>query len=92
MKQFNVAIVGATGMVGQELIKILEERDFPMNSIRLYAADHLSAGNKLFVKHQETAVREIAPDSFRKIDVAFFHRDRKSAVIMHRWRCKTGRR
>ena len=72
MKQFNVAIVGATGMVGQELIKILEERDFPMNSIRLYAADHLSAGNKLFVKHQETAVREIAPDSFRKIDVAFF--------------------
>ena len=55
MKQFNVAIVGATGLVGQELIKILEERNFPVDSIHLYAADH-SAGKKLFVKHQETAV------------------------------------
>ena len=71
MKQYNVAIVGATGIVGQEFIKILEERNFPMNSIRLYAADH-SANKKLFVKHQEVPVRETAPDSFRGIDIAFF--------------------
>ena len=71
MKQYNVAIVGATGIVGQEFIKILEERNFPMNSIRLYASDHL-AGKKLFVKHQEVTVRETAPDSFRGIDIAFF--------------------
>ena len=71
MKQYNVAIIGATGIVGQELIKILEERNFPMNSVRLYASDH-SAGKKLFVKHQEVAVREISPESFRGIDIAFF--------------------
>ena len=47
MKPYNIAIVGATGIVGQELIKILEERGFPMNSVRLYASDHLSAGKKL---------------------------------------------
>ena len=35
MKQYNVAVVGATGIVGQEFIKILEERNFPMNSIHL---------------------------------------------------------
>jgi len=71
MKQFNVAIIGATGLVGQELIKILEERNFPTNSIRLYAPDHY-AGKKLFVKHQEVSVQEISPQSFRGIDIAFF--------------------
>ena len=71
MKQFNVAIIGATGLVGQELIKILEERNFPTNSLRLYAPDHY-AGKKLFVKHQEVSVQEISPQSFRGIDIAFF--------------------
>jgi aspartate-semialdehyde dehydrogenase len=71
VKQYNVAIVGATGIVGQEFIKILEERNFPVNSIRLYASDH-SDGKKLFVKHQEVAVRETSPESFRGIDIAFF--------------------
>jgi aspartate-semialdehyde dehydrogenase len=71
VKQYNVAIVGATGIVGQEFIKILEERNFPMNSVRLYATDH-SDGKKLFVKHQEVVVRETSPESFRGIDIAFF--------------------
>ena len=72
MKPYNIAIVGATGIVGQELIKILEERGFPMNSVRLYASDHLSAGKKLYVKHQEIPVRDTSPESFRGIDIAFF--------------------
>jgi aspartate-semialdehyde dehydrogenase len=71
MKQFNVAIVGATGIIGQELIKILVERDFPVNSIRLYDSNH-SAGKKIFIKHQEVAVNEISPESFRGIEIAFF--------------------
>ena len=71
MKPYNIAIVGATGIVGQELIKILEERNFPTNSIRLYASDH-HAGKKLFVKHQEIPVRDTSPESFRGIDIAFF--------------------
>jgi len=71
MKQYNVAIIGATGLVGQELIKILEERSFPLQSLRLYASDHHS-GKKLFVKHQEMSVQEISPQSFRGIDIAFF--------------------
>ena len=71
MRQYNVAIIGATGLVGQELIKILEERSFPLQSLRLYASDHHS-GKKLFVRHHEVSVQEISPQSFRGVDIAFF--------------------
>jgi len=71
MKGYRVAIVGATGLVGQEFIKILEQRSFPMTSIRLLASER-SAGKKLFVAHQEAEVKETAPDSFEGIDIALF--------------------
>ena len=68
---YNVAIVGATGMVGQEFIKILLQRKFPAASVALYASDR-SAGKKLFVGHEEVTVKETANDSFDNIDIAFF--------------------
>ena len=71
MKTYNVAIVGATGLVGQEFIKVLEQRDFPMASVRLYASDR-SAGKKLYVGHQEIVVKETSPESFQHIDIALF--------------------
>jgi aspartate-semialdehyde dehydrogenase len=71
MKQFNVAIVGATGLVGQEFIKVLRQRKFPMNSIHLYASDR-SAGKKITVNHEEMEVHETAPNSFDGIDIALF--------------------
>lgn len=70
-KGFRVAIVGATGMVGQEFIKVLEQRNFPMDSIELLASDR-SAGKKLFVNHHELIVKETTPESFKKIDIALF--------------------
>jgi len=66
-----VAIAGATGLVGQEFIKVLEQRNFPMASIRLLASDR-SAGKKLFVTHQEIEVKETVPESFKGIDIALF--------------------
>jgi aspartate-semialdehyde dehydrogenase len=71
MKQYRVAIVGATGLVGQEFIRILEQRDFPMSSLRLLASDR-SAGRKLFVKHEEIEVEETVPESFENVDIALF--------------------
>jgi len=71
MKEYRVAIVGATGLVGQEFIKILEQRNFPMSSIHLLASDR-SAGKKLFVNHQEIEVEETTPESFKVIDIALF--------------------
>jgi aspartate-semialdehyde dehydrogenase len=71
MKEYRVAVVGATGLVGQEFIKVLEQRNFPMNSIDLLASDR-SAGKKLFVSHREIMVQETTPESFKKIDIALF--------------------
>ncbi len=71
MKTYKVAIVGATGMVGQEFIKVLEQRSFPMESVSLFASDR-SAGKKIFVNHQEIEVKETSPESFRGIDIALF--------------------
>jgi aspartate-semialdehyde dehydrogenase len=71
MKGYRVAIVGATGLVGQEFIRVLEQRNFPMESISLLASDR-SAGKKLFVSHQEIEVKETVPESFEGIDIALF--------------------
>lgn len=71
MKQYNIAIVGATGLVGQEFIKALVQRNFPINSIHLLASDR-SAGRKLLVKQQEIEVKETSLESFEDTDIAFF--------------------
>jgi aspartate-semialdehyde dehydrogenase len=71
MKGYKVAIVGATGLVGHEFIKVLEQRDFPIESIEMLASDR-SAGKKLFFSHQEIEVKETTPESFKDIDIALF--------------------
>jgi aspartate-semialdehyde dehydrogenase len=71
MKVFSVAIVGATGLVGQEFIKVLEQRNFPVASIQLLASEH-SSGAALFFNHQKIEVEEATPELFRDVDIAFF--------------------
>ncbi len=71
MNGYRVAIVGATGLVGQEFIKILEQRDFPASSLHLFASDR-SAGKKMFAINQEIEVKETTPESFKEIDIALF--------------------
>jgi len=71
MSGFDVAIVGATGLVGQEFIKVLTQRSFPMSSIRLLASDR-SAGRKLRINNEELEVKETTTNSFDNVDVALF--------------------
>lgn len=71
MKGYKVAIVGATGLVGQEFIKVLVQRNFPMSAVRLLASDR-SAGKKLFVSHEELEVKETTPESFKGVNIALF--------------------
>ncbi len=68
MKKFNVAILGATGAVGQEMLKILVERNFPYNELHLLASAR-SAGKVIKVKDQEFVVEEASVDSFKGIDI-----------------------
>jgi len=70
-KKFNVAVAGATGAVGNQMITCLEEREFPVKSIK-FLASHRSAGRKLEFKDQEITVEELKEDSFRGIDIAIF--------------------
>jgi aspartate-semialdehyde dehydrogenase len=71
MSGYRVAIVGATGRVGQEFLKILEERIFPISSLSLFASDK-SAGKKVKYCGNEYTVQETTDDSFKDIDIAFF--------------------
>jgi aspartate-semialdehyde dehydrogenase len=66
-----VAIVGATGAVGVELIRCLEERRFPLSELRLLASAR-SAGKTLPFRGQPLAVRELREDSFQGVDIALF--------------------
>jgi aspartate-semialdehyde dehydrogenase len=67
----HVAIVGATGAVGNELIRLLEERGFPVRSLRLLASER-SVGKSLSYKNAPIAVELASPSSFEGIDIAFF--------------------
>jgi len=66
-----VAIVGATGAVGVELIRCLEQRAFPLAQLRLLASAR-SAGKTLAFRGAALAVRELGEDSFRGVDIALF--------------------
>jgi aspartate-semialdehyde dehydrogenase len=66
-----VAIVGATGAVGVELIRCLEERAFPLSELRLLASAR-SAGKTLKFRGQALPVHELVEDSFRGVDLALF--------------------
>jgi aspartate-semialdehyde dehydrogenase len=67
----NIAIVGATGAVGVELLRVLERRNFPVGSLKLLASAR-SAGKKLAFKGKDCPVEELRADAFKGIDIAFF--------------------
>ncbi|NOU84820.1 aspartate-semialdehyde dehydrogenase [Paenibacillus sp. LMG 31460] len=70
-KLFNVAVVGATGAVGEQIIRLLEERNFPIKELKLLSSAR-SAGVKLSFKGQEVTVQEATPESFEGVDIALF--------------------
>jgi aspartate-semialdehyde dehydrogenase len=67
----HVAVAGATGAVGIEMIKILEKRNFPVSKLTLLASAR-SVGKKLKFKGQDVAITELTKDSFKGVDIALF--------------------
>ena len=67
-KKVNVAILGATGAVGQELLELLAERDFPLKELKLLASPR-SAGSKIAFKGQELTVEAVTAESFAGVDI-----------------------
>lgn len=72
MKKYDVAVVGATGMVGRMFLKVLEEEQFPINNFYVFSSAK-SAGSRLTFNGKEYTVEELKEDSFdRHIDIALF--------------------
>lgn len=71
MKKYNIAVVGATGMVGRTFLKVLEEVNLPAESYTLLASKR-SAGTKLTLLGKEYEVQELTENSFDGIDIALF--------------------
>lgn len=66
-----VAIAGATGAVGVEMLRCLEERNFPVSKLKLLASAR-SAGKRMTFRGEEITVEELTADSFKDVDIAFF--------------------
>ena len=71
MKKYNVAILGATGAVGQEFLRLIEERKFPFAELKLLASKR-SAGKQIDFMGKTYTVEEATPESFDGVQIALF--------------------
>lgn len=70
-EKYNIAVVGATGLVGKEIVSILEERNFPVGELKLLASER-SAGSLIGFKGKDRVVDVLSEDSFEGIDIGLF--------------------
>ncbi|SFK27979.1 aspartate-semialdehyde dehydrogenase [Halobacillus dabanensis] len=70
-KKYNVAVVGATGAVGQKMLETLEDRNFPIQQLKLLSSSR-SAGSKMVFNGEEYVLEEATPESFKDVDIALF--------------------
>ena len=82
MKKYNVAILGATGAVGQEFLRLIEERNFPFVELKLLASKR-SAGKKINFMGKEYTVEEATKDSFAGVQIALFAGGAASKEFAH---------
>ncbi|WP_077621917.1 aspartate-semialdehyde dehydrogenase [Sediminibacillus massiliensis] len=68
---YKVAVVGATGAVGEKMLETLEKKQFPIDSLRLLSSKR-SAGKKIYFSGEEHTVEEATPESFEGIQIALF--------------------
>ncbi|MGE5589068.1 MAG: aspartate-semialdehyde dehydrogenase, partial [Bacillota bacterium] len=71
MSSYRVALLGAAGAVGQELLRVLVDRNFPVGELKLLATSR-SAGHKFTFRGEELTVEEVSQEAFRGVDICFF--------------------
>jgi aspartate-semialdehyde dehydrogenase len=79
MTSFNIAIIGATGAVGQEMLRVLEQRQFPVKEIRCFASSH-SASKVVLYKGKQVQVEQLSENCFQGIDIALFSAGKKISL------------
>ena len=70
-QSYHVAVAGATGAVGIEMLRCLEERNFPVGKLTLLASAR-SAGKKMKFRGEDVTIQELTADSFKGVDIALF--------------------
>jgi aspartate-semialdehyde dehydrogenase len=79
MSAGHVAIIGATGIVGEEILRVLEERDFPLDQLTMLASRR-SAGTRVEFRHQNYIVRPLTQDALRGVQLALFAADAETST------------
>ena len=80
-RKYNVCVLGATGMVGREMIKVLEERNFPVNRF-LPLASERTAGQKVTFQGKEYTVEQAKPESFEGMEIGLFSAGAKISAAL----------
>ena len=70
-KKYNIAVIGATGNIGREILQILEQRDFPINKIFCLASAR-SKGKKLEFKDKHITVEDLSDFDFSNVQIGLF--------------------
>lgn len=89
MKLYRIALVGATGAVGQELLQLLEKRHFPVQELRCFASEN-SVGKTLPFRGASIPISALKENSFEGIDIAFFSAGKKISRIFAPIAAKSG--
>jgi len=71
MKSYNVAVVGATGLVGRKMTQVLEEHNFPVKNLTLLASER-SVGKEVSFRGEKIRVQKLIPESFKGVEIALF--------------------
>src|SRR3954462_3643338 len=79
-KKFRVAIIGATGAVGQEMLRLVEQRSFPIQEIRCFSSAR-SAGKTVLFQGQSIPLEQLSQESFQNIDFALFSAGKSVSLI-----------
>jgi len=88
-KKYNVCVLGATGMVGKVMMKVLEEQNFPVDKF-LPLASHRTAGQKVTFKGKEYTVEEAKPESFKGMQIGLFSAGAKISKLFAPEAAKAG--
>ena len=78
-KEIKIAVVGATGLVGQTMLKVLEDRKFPAASVKLIASEK-TAGQIIHYRGEDHSVEVLNEDSFNDVDIALFSCGKKASL------------
>lgn len=82
MNKYSIGIIGATGAVGTEMLRVLEARDFPISALHLFASDR-SAGKQLAFRGNPITLETLGEESFQHLDIALFS---AGSEISKQWR------